>query len=92
MVKRLLIILLSVQFRPDKFLLFLLGWQPLQLRHSSEMREKCAPVEPSLLPAGSLKQGSSALLHPPCTWRNIPAPGLWKQWKQKGGEMHTPPI
>lgn len=58
MVKCSFIILLSAHFRLNNSLLFLLEWQALQLRHTSEKREKCAPLKPFLLPAGSLKQGA----------------------------------
>lgn len=58
MAKHSFIILFSVQFSPDNSLLFLLEWQALQLRHTSEMREKCAPLKSFLSPTGSLKQGA----------------------------------
>lgn len=90
MVKCSFIILLSVQLRPDRSLLFLLEWHT-----STEIF-----LVTSWLPETG--ERNKSLLHHSCAWRNsIPALGLGLvgtgdevlgAWKEKGGEMHITPI
>lgn len=56
-------IILSVQIRPDKCLLFLLKWQALEVRHAGEIREKHVPLKPYLLAIYSLTTFASMSLH-----------------------------